>query len=310
MEKNKKKKFRDIRNAVVMMCVMVAMMSTASYAWFTLSASPTVTNMQMTATTTGGGLKVANDEGTGEPAAFYGSINIKDTDTKVLKPVTPGSTTGKLTFKSPIYTGNTVTGLADIPDSELEQYVAKYEFWVKSMADETSGGNVGVGIICGAATQTADLEIADNDAPVNVEGSLVRENAAVSTKEVKAPYAVRVGFVINTATNGADPTSGDITIWEPNSDVKATDAGLAPVAEGVPKAAAADLISNSDGTIVTGGAGNVSDVMFELPKGGAAKVTMFVWLEGSDNECGDKIQAGSLEAQIQFTEVELATTTP
>ena len=64
MKKNTKKKLKDIRSAIVMMCVMVAMMSTASYAWFTLTDSPTVTGMQMKATASGG-LQVSNAENDG-----------------------------------------------------------------------------------------------------------------------------------------------------------------------------------------------------------------------------------------------------
>ena len=53
----KKRNWKDIRNAFVMFCVMVAMLSTASFAWFTLTDSPTVTSLQLTAATKGG-LKV------------------------------------------------------------------------------------------------------------------------------------------------------------------------------------------------------------------------------------------------------------
>ena len=43
----KKKKWKDIRSAVTMMCVMLAMISTATYAWFTMSESATVTGLQV-----------------------------------------------------------------------------------------------------------------------------------------------------------------------------------------------------------------------------------------------------------------------
>ena len=62
MEKKqkKKKKWRDVRSALVMTLLMVAMMSTATYAWFSLTSNPVVNGLQMTAASSEG-LKISKD---------------------------------------------------------------------------------------------------------------------------------------------------------------------------------------------------------------------------------------------------------
>jgi len=50
----KKRDWKQIRNAFVMVCVAVAMLSTATYAWFTMTNQPSVTGMNMTASSVGG----------------------------------------------------------------------------------------------------------------------------------------------------------------------------------------------------------------------------------------------------------------
>lgn len=323
MEKNKKKKFRDIRNAVVMMCVMIAMLSTASYAWFTMSDSPTVTGMQMTAVSDGGGLMVANTTDTGTADTYYSNIIIKDTsETKMLRPVTPNIDTDATagTFKSPIYSGTEVTGLSPIPTTEQDTYVAKYTFWLKSTATETTTGEtVGVGIIIGNSTDgEMGLRTGADGGEPKLVGSFVREsvaNASPNTVTINPSYAVRVGLVLTETTGGTASSYMDkLIIWEPNSDADDTsnNRALSTTVDAAINTAIADYIkvqSKTDGTIVKGGSGNISDALFTIEKGKEAKIEMYVWIEGSDLQCGNEIQAGNLEAQIQFTTVDITGTT-
>lgn len=45
-KQKKKRNRKDIRNAFVMLCVTIAMMSTATFAWFTMTDSPTVQGLE------------------------------------------------------------------------------------------------------------------------------------------------------------------------------------------------------------------------------------------------------------------------
>ena len=313
MEKNKKKKFRDIRNAVVMMCVMVAMMSTASYAWFTMSDSPTVTGMTMTATTAGGGLEVSN---TGNTAEYYSSIITSTTDEQKLKPVTP-DTTNVGQFLKPVYQGNTVKSVTDIDNTvEYTEYVAKYTFWLRSKTSE----DIDVGIVCGDASSSTALGLSGNanGGVPNLEGSMVRKSSTNSTS-IDPAQAVRVGFKLIEVTTGGnvkDPESGanilgKMIIWEPNAEADTAE-GTRAESTTLDATIKEDLAvrSQTDGLIMdltTGDATDsyTSDALFTLSGDSVAvKIEMYVWLQGSDKQCADEIQAGDLEAQVQFTPVE------
>lgn len=295
MKKNTKKKFRDIRNAIVMMCVMAAMLSTASYAWFTLTDSPTVTGMNMTAASTGG-LKVSWDA---TEANFKNAIAFSDAENKnnasdpqVLVPVHPTATGS---FAEGRYEGNKVKELKPALTS-LKNKVAVYEFYIKS--EETNPVNVG--IICGNIAQQENMGIT-NEMP-NLGGSLVRNNKNKTDKaSMEAPNAVRVGLVVE--------GSQEMIIWEPNNDQHNT-GGNAAVDETNLKGDSkfpVKVSSESTGNITTGGSANTSEKLFEVgPK--ATKVTMYVWLEGTDEDCVDEIKTDNLEAQIQFTVVDEPTT--
>ena len=319
MKKNTKKKFRDIRNAVVMMCVMVAMLSTASYAWFTMASSPTVTGMQMTAATSGGGLQVANvASGVGNTASdYWDSITILATnDPQVLKPVTPDlAETPATLFKAPVYTGTQVTGFTSIANDTLEGYVAKYTYWIKETTENvdspTLDNAVGVGIICGDSTSTGEYGLLGEDGTApKLPGSFVRKSISVTEPVVEEnpSYAIRVGFVVTPKV--ANATASKLIIWEPNTDGEKQAVGDLTMATVHQDANvkqdvidAATIRSDRKGTISVGGTGNTSDELFKVPVGGEAMVEMYVWLEGSDDLCANEIQAGNLEAQVQFTVV-------
>ena len=317
MKKNTKKKFKDIRNAIVMMCVMVAMMSTASYAWFTMSSSPTVTGMKMTATTSGGGLQVANviDVG-GQAGTYYSSIKIKENAVKTLKPVTPDtSSVGQ--FLKPLYQGNTVKDVVAIDDGvEFTDYVAKYEFWLKSIGPE----DVKVGIVCGDSADPDSMGLTgdvDGGLPV-IDGSFVRKSLAdASPATVNPSYAVRVGFVPREVTAGGSVTDPQTSIsvldkmfiWEPNAEADAVTkrAESTTVDGGITETLA--IRSHTSGKIMSLTDDTVEDnytsaALFKLKGEAAVRIEMYVWLQGSDMQCGDEIQAGNLEAQVQFTPVE------
>lgn len=314
MDKNKKKKLRDIRNALVMVCVMVAMLSTASYAWFTMASSPTVTGMQMTAASSGGGLQVAQEEN----GTYADAIDAEAVfEIKELKPVTPidpstAGGDGVKIFKVPVYTGGTVTGFADITnDDAIEGYVAKYTYWIQETTQDASTESVDVGIIIGDSEQDtafgADTGL-DSNMPI-LDGSLVRRaitQPGTDEADINPAYAVRVGLVVKDA--GGNMLSEGMYVWEPNQDgtnggrslTEGTDyAAVDPAAEVTEDYL--NLQSEIAGTIVTGGNGNISNKIFTMTKGSKAMVEMYVWLQGSDEQCANPIQTGSLQAQVQFT---------
>lgn len=86
----KKKSFRDIRNAVVMLCIMLAMLSTATFAWFSMNNRVTATGMQVKAKASGS-LVIANGASVAKGTVTT-DITVTDTAVKNLTPVTYNST--------------------------------------------------------------------------------------------------------------------------------------------------------------------------------------------------------------------------
>lgn len=310
MDKNKKKKLRDIRNALVMVCVMVAMLSTASYAWFTMTSSPTVTGMQMTATSTSG-LKVAKADSNGSidigTLADAVDISVQNEDPKILKPVTLGTKVTDDLFQEPVYAGTTITKLSPIKDANLEKYVAKYTYYLVSEADEADEP-ISIGLICGDATVTGDMGVTSNQA--NLPGSLVRQTAeSKSESEGNPAGAIRVALVVSDFTSQQTKW----IVWEPNNDVFVTDQSTDTTSFDKIDDSALSIIETLDASSdqfgeLTEGKGTTSDnvtkELFTIKKGSQNKIDMYIWLEGSDLQCIDEIQASDLEAQIQFTVVE------
>lgn len=344
MEKKKKKKWKDVRSALVMVLVMAAMMSTATYAWFTMTSNPTVTGMQMVASA-GTGLSVSNSVN----EAFVNAVEIKmdaanmnltATDPKrllQLVPVSLGSNDSGATpigFCEPEYDANgMVTSLkrnagtlVTLGDDELVGKVAKYTYYIRS-----ESGNVGVGILMGNATQSNESGV-NGANQATAEGTFVRNRKDSTDVSVKEAYgAVRIGLVVTQADNLGGYSAPDLStmiILEPNNDYKVgtTDITSANVElnTGLQKPGggnysagdyaesivASKVVANSDGQITT--YQDTTDnkqtkplfTVGETPK----QVTMYIWLEGTDSECVDQIKTDEMEAQIQFVGLDATTT--
>lgn len=311
----KGKKWRDVRNSLVMVIVMVAMMSSATFAWFTLTNSPTVAGLQMTAAASAG-LRVSNTTNSGD---FKNAILIKndnandaDDDAGTFLKLTPvsTSTTG---FCEPKYAGGAVVGLKNDPKflgADLVNKVAVYEYYIKADGDES----VGVGIITGNPSQTAEPEVTNDTA--SASGTFVRgsdDNAVTN-----AALAVRIGIIATSTmgTNVAQSDFANMIVFEPNSDGTLSPAGTAaPVITGQDgfqnkpsiaekiKASTTGNIMEENGVAVSAPDKYTSNKLFEVNSDGK-KVYMYVWLEGTDAQCVDEIRLDDIEAQIQFTIVE------
>lgn len=263
-KQKKRRNGKDIRNAFVMLCVTVAMMSTATYAWFTMTDSPTVEGLRMTAASSGGLELKDNDED-------WSSAITVDTNSKKLSPVSVIGSTDK--FGKPRYSGNRVDGVDEITDTtELkDNYVAVYEYQIRA-----SGATpVDVGLLGGDGSGTGSF--------------IVRADEKSATQQ--AAYAIRVGFKID---------NGTWAIYEPNANqntggTKAENGYTGPTS---------DVKQNSNGEFTSDtGNGKTSKKIFTLSDGNEHNITMYVWLEGTDDQCVNELQTDELKGQIQFTVV-------
>lgn len=259
----RKRNKKDIRNAFVMLCVTIAMMSTATFAWFTMTDSPTVQGLKMTAAATGGlELKYGNED-------WNSSITV-DSATKSLSPVSIMGSTDK--FGSPVYTNGIVTTVQEISDSgELEKCVAIYEYQIRAVG-ATASSPVKVGLLGG------------DGAGSNPTGTfIVRSNANSASQQ--AAYAIRVGFKID----------NNWIIYEPHADQ--TTGGTKAVNQY--NGPTSTVKQNSNGNFE--GGSNVSKDIFTLSDTNAHAIKMYVWIEGTDDQCVNELQTDELKGQIQFT---------
>ncbi len=287
----KRKNWKEIRSALVMSLVMVSMLSTATYAWFSLTSSPTVTGLQMTASSTGG-LKISADN---TASSYVDAISLAPGQGETPKTLLPATVDkSSKVFSKPVYTGNEVTSVEALTD--LSGYVAEYDFYLKTEAGQ---GTVDVGIIAADTTANgfdpSQSGVTDGKQSV-LAGSFVAGDPS-STATEEAVYAVRIGIVVDntmyiyepnsdgtlgTSTTTSAAEASDVTSAKPVSDVKSTKAGVI------------------DGTSP---ASSTSPLLFQVGET-AVPVKMYIWLEGTDEQCVDQIQLDKFFAQVQFTIVE------
>ncbi len=259
----RKRDFRQIRNSIAMVAVSICLLTTATYAWFTLSNQPSVEGLAMTASTTEG-LQISKEEGTG----YANQINVTD-PTQMLSPVTCHELG---TFEKPVYSGDTVastTNLFTETNNEvtvLKNYVATYTYYLKS----TASGAQGVSLLGG--TNGTKLSCAN---PTYGGGAL------------------RVAFKID---------SNNWKIFEPNNDIDDKTGTKAPSSLADNYAVTPDITQNST-TFQFNSGTNVSDELFTINANDttAHKVVMYVWIEGTDDQCVDEIKTKNLTGKIQFT---------
>lgn len=82
----KKKSFRDIRNAVFMLCIMLAMLSTATFAWFSMNDRVSAKGMQVQAKSKGS--LVINKDNPVPAASTQTEVDFEDSEAVKLIPVT------------------------------------------------------------------------------------------------------------------------------------------------------------------------------------------------------------------------------
>ena len=85
----KKKNFRDIRNGVFMLCITLAMLSTATFAWFTMNDKVSATGMQVQAKSKGS-LVISMDDPVAQGATDT-EVDFADGSATKLIPVTYSS---------------------------------------------------------------------------------------------------------------------------------------------------------------------------------------------------------------------------
>lgn len=261
----------------------VALLTTATYAWFSLTNAAQVNQLTLKAGTTGS-LLISNSATDG----FSEAIDLTLPENCCLRPL---STTDGTSFHKPIYgtdgvvesvntTAITAGDLENmINDSEANGgWLIKKTFYLKANT-KSELTEVGIKLL----------------APKNTESGTTIDNASADTYGAEA---IRISFTCTDVDNNTVTK-----ILEPNADETfekaATQASLRGWSDvDTIKQSGTDYkFSNNDGTSYTD---YVSEELFRIPTNEAVAVTMYIWLEGADKECVNEIVGNAINAQIRF----------
>lgn len=169
----KKKNFRDIRNAVFMLCIMLAMLSTATFAWFTMNDRVSATGMQVQAKSKGS--LVINIDAPVPAGSTTTEVDFAESEAHKLIPVTYNSG-WKIVADGSSVNRDTGSPTAEVTTVEMEEntHYIDYLVYIASEGEPMTGQAI-------KATVTAD-----------------------NTNTVMAANAITVAFYVNSASPAAD----------------------------------------------------------------------------------------------------------
>lgn len=289
MKKEKKKKIIRLMSVI---CLLVLALSMVTYAWFEQGNRLKVTNLSLLAGGSGI-LQIADDLGFG-PGEYGGELDL-DTGNVVLNPVT---TKNGISFYSPVYVRNTVTNVNPITDEKQLNSIYVYEktFYLKA-GPNPNAEQEGIVVTEG---KMYDIFLMGPATNLEHKGTHVYQSPDAAESTVPgdtAVNAIRVSFELE---------DGTVVVYEPNADVSNRDNNRAE-----------DRVKNEygqyktykqakDGAFIDSKNGDDSPVLFKIEENKDVKVTMRVWIEGTDLDCTDSIALDKVMAMFEFVSIESA----
>lgn len=293
MKKNNKKNkkhavFRYIRkNLTVILLIIMVLITVGTFAWFSVSNNPRVQNLALVADHAGN-LQIADDLGTG-PGTYGDVLDLSSaTDSDYMKSVrlSPVTSNDGATFYAPVYDANNiVNSVTEITDAnELKNsYIYEKTFYLKASSGDGSTGS----------GTTYEVALVGPGNGGDMGSYILRDGTEGDT----AAYAVRISFTVN----------GSTYVYEPNCDVHNTETDTATHSVDSTYGKYTVYQQNSSGVFLDPGTGN-SKVLFTIQENVDTKVTMRVWMEGTDDDCANSVGATMVKGQIQFISNEVAIT--
>lgn len=297
--KNITQKAKKIRSMIMMTLLCVLMMSAATYAWFTLSKTAKVSNMTMTVGDATG-LQVADLTDTNETSGPTQESEWKGATSAVTFGgiLFPANSSDGITIKEPEYDEDgavsglkegTPTYLTSKSEAQAEGYYVEYSFWMRAQGPQDGttkiqldkGEDLGSGIYSSSAKGTYSLSTAAGD------------------NGILPSAAVRISL-----TNATD-SPGTATVFEPNSDYDTAAQKIAEDKSGASGPTAAIKQSYTSGELTPS-----DNLVFTLKNNQATKITLRLWLEGTDPQCGNEIAAKDIITQLKFSAVTDGNSTP
>ena len=297
-----------------MILILLILTVTATYTWFSISTTPSVSDMYLCANAQSG-LELSADPGAEEWQLQLDFNSLLNADT-ILRPVTWSEQ--NQTFYAPTYGfDGRIIGWTALSDSQHANTPSPYGYYVRAVfyarseqaadvelapAVEVEEGTKGAGTFLIGYPEWDSQEIVHNNAGLGGE------------------CAVRFGFRI-TPVNSSGAATGarsPFIIYEPNSNahlphVEATGYVPTPSIDGTPTLVDESRLILQDTSFWTEvnpvqrdvqmyhlGEFTTDTSLFSLPSGGMVRIELYIWLEGQDVDCDSIVEQAKVLGNIQF----------
>ncbi len=288
-KKSKKHSNASKRNTILLSIVIVMVASIGVYAWFSVSNRARVENLALIADHQGN-LQIADDTGNG-PGTYSDALDVatatgaNDKYKTILSPVT---TTDGRTFYAPVYNSltNTVDSVTQISDTtELKQfYIYEKTFYLKAGATNDS--------TVAKINRTYDIALYGIASGDRANGSYIVQN---NTSGDTAARAIRVSFTLD---------DGTTYIYEPNYGSGNSDTNRANDGVNGTYGRYTTYQQYESGAFVNSPRTNESEKLFTIDENVDVRVTMRIWIEGTDTDCTNSIASDMVSGQIMFISTE------
>ena len=301
--------------------ISVVALTVASYAWMSISTTPTVTDLALTVISENA-LQLAHDDG-GKPAGDWSTImDLADpTQELALRPVT--YVESEDAFFAPDYgldgrIDGIKTRLTDVNGALLSEFAAAEDksgylyicdFWIRTNASDCTV----------ALTPPIEREDGVLGAGTFMVGEPVWDAGSVSHIDAGngAQYAMRLALRVDPVDDFGEQNEPAFIIYEPNADggTGLTETKSAKgngslqgednllLQQSVSSWTEADPVLKDTVLYFPGNFLTDDLCLFPLRSGHARHVTLYIWLEGQDADCTASIGGGRLISNIQFTAV-------
>ena len=314
----KSQKNRAFFASIAMLLLSAIVITTASFAWFSLGRSAMASDLDLKVTKQGEGIQISANATTFTDTLTFEDLN--GTATTGFQAVTedynffpamiePASSSFALNALPAFFTGgvdratNTLESLATTSDNGVDVYGKS------GVATPAGGKQAGYYVfdvfVDYTGGETAQLKIGQTTIEVKNDESDGTQAIA------EAANAMRIGFVnCGTVTKGSTPaqaTSGsEAVIFATNEEARNTQpitstgmsGTLAEGASNVPSSAAGEIAiaSGYDCAVDTG----AEDAVINITSG-VNRIRVYIWMEGQDANCTDTLQSQLISANLVFT---------
>ena len=305
----KKQKNQAAVAAIAMLLISAIVISTATFAWFTLGRSAQVDQVDLKVTKQGEGIAISANATNFTDTITYDNLRGKDTGDKAdYNAISEDFNhfTDRISPASSVFSLNTLPAFFQ---GGIDRVAKKMVASEATSADgKTINENAGFYafdvFIKNGGTDEVKVKMSESKIIVDADGDTADDkgDASYYADTVKA---MRIGFVnCGTVTTAAAATSGTAAAIyaDASSDAASTKAltkaGEFDVAEGsyVTEDAAA-ATSGYNCTVDTGS----GDAILTLAGDSITQVRVYIWMEGQDANCTDNLMSQYIKANVVFS---------